>query len=348
MATPRKDMTLALDAMGGDNAPFSVLEGADKALLRHPGIKFLLYGDAPQLEKILQKFPKLRVVSTVMHADVVIQSDEKPSVALRKNKTSSMGMAIHAVMDGKADGAVSAGNTGALMAIAKFLLRTLEGIDRPAIASLFPTKNGECVILDLGANVECDAENLFEFAVMGDAFTRAVLGLQNPRIGLLNIGSEEMKGRDEIKAASANLRESSLAPYFYGYIEGDNISEGLVDVVVTDGFSGNIALKTAEGTAKTCVHYLKQAFGSSLLAKLGYLLARPALKTMFAHLDPRHHNGAMFLGLNGVVVKSHGGTDGVGFANAVGVAANMISHNVNQQIIEDMNTTHSHLLLEKA
>jgi glycerol-3-phosphate acyltransferase PlsX len=347
MATPRKQITLALDTMGGDHAPLSVLEGADKALARHPNVRYQLYGTQHRLTAILEKLPRLKAVSEIIHTDIVIHNDEKPSIALRKSKDSSMGLAIRAVMEGKADGAVSAGNTGALMAISKFLLRTLEGIDRPAIASLFPTKDSECVILDLGANVGCDADNLFEFAVMGDAFARAVLGLKKPRIGLLNIGSEEAKGRDEVKTAAQLIRESSLAESFYGYVEGDTICEGIVDVIVTDGFSGNVALKTAEGTAKTLVHYLRQAFGSSPIAKLGYLLAKPALKTMFAHVDPRHHNGAMFLGLNGIVVKSHGGTDSVGFANAVGVAANLVAHNINDQIIEEMRTTHSNLLLEK-
>ncbi len=332
-------IAIALDAMGGDNAPDSVLKGASIARTRHPDIHFIFYGDEALIAPKLTKLRKLRKNSTVIHTESAISNDEKPSTALRQGRDSSMGLCIKAVQDNKAQGCVSAGNTGPLMAMSKFMLRTLEGIDRPAIASLFPTIKNECVILDLGANVDCAANHLFQFAVMGDAFARAVLGLSNPEIGLLNIGSEEVKGNDTVKNASAMIRDTALPLNFYGHIEGDDIGKGTVDVVVTDGFSGNIALKTAEGTARMCAYYLRDAFRSSWLARLGYLLAKPAMNTLFHKLDPRHHNGAMFLGLNGIVVKSHGGADAMSFANAIGVAAELIKHSINDQITKEIRTS---------
>ncbi|NDF12196.1 MAG: phosphate acyltransferase PlsX [Proteobacteria bacterium] len=341
-----RHITIALDAMGGDHAPASVLEGAAQARLRYPNVKFIAYGDETKLKPILDRLPALKDACNIHHTAVAITNDEKPSAALRKGKDSSMGLAIRAVGDKVADGAVSAGNTGALMAISKFTLRTLEGIDRPAMGSLFPTMHSECVILDLGANVECDASNLFQFAVMGDAFARAVLGRENPRVGLLNIGSEDMKGRDEVKEAAQMLRNVGEYIRFTGYVEGNNIGKGEVDVIVADGFSGNIALKTAEGTAKICAHFLSQAYRSSWMAMLGYLFAKPALSTLYKKIDPRQHNGAMFLGLNGIVVKSHGGADAFSFFNAIDMAVEMIAHNVNEKIIEEIkNSRH---LIDKA
>src|SRR5690606_28936379 len=230
----------------------------------------------------------------------------------------------------------SAGNTGALMAMAKFVLKTLPGIDRPAIASIFPTLRGESVMLDLGANVECDAENLVQFAVMGDAFARCVLGLPHPTVGLLNVGSEEMKGHEALREAAARLRAPNSPVAFHGFIEGNDIAGGVVDVIVTDGFTGNVALKTAEGTSKLFGEYLRQAFRHSLLARLGYLLASPALKKMRARIDPRRYNGAMFLGLNGIAVKSHGGADALGFANAIGVAVDMHVNGFLHQIRDEL------------
>ncbi len=234
-----------------------------------------------------------------------------------------MRLAIEAVADGRADGVVSAGNTGALMAIAKFVLKMLPGIDRPAIASFFPTRRGESVMLDLGANVECDEENLVQFALMGDVFARTVLGLIEPTVGLLNVGSEDMKGNDAVRGASARLRDVVTPIHFYGFIEGDDIAAGTVDVVVTDGFSGNIAVKTAEGTAKLFGEFLDAAFRHSLSARIGYLFARRALRKLRMRSDPRRYNGAIFLGLGGIAVKSHGSTDAFGFANAIGVAVDM-------------------------
>jgi glycerol-3-phosphate acyltransferase PlsX len=247
-----------------------------------------------------------------------------------------MRLAIDAVHGGEADCVVSAGNTGALMAMAKFVLKTLPGINRPAIASFFPTLRGESVMLDLGANVQCDAENLVDFAVMGNAFARSVLGLREPTYALLNVGSEEIKGHESLQEASAVLRASNLPGKFLGYVEGDDIGKGTADVIVTDGFTGNVALKTAEGTAKLINEYLRHTFRSSLLAGLGYMLARPAMKKLRERVDPRGYNGAMFLGLNGIAVKSHGGTDALGFANAIGVAVDMHRHGIIEKIRSDL------------
>ncbi|MBV8121964.1 MAG: phosphate acyltransferase PlsX [Alphaproteobacteria bacterium] len=318
-----QEITLALDAMGGAQAPEMVLRGAEMALRRHPGLHFLVFGKENALLPLLARLPRLAEAVEVHHTDETVLDDDKPSVALRSGRQSSMRLAIDAVAEGLADGVVSAGNTGALMAMAKFALKTLPGIDRPAIASFFPTRRGESVMLDLGANVECDAENLVQFAVLGDAFARSVLGLVEPTVGLLNVGSEDQKGNDAVRAAGVRLR-SALSPIrFYGFIEGDDIPAGTVDVVVTDGFTGNVAVKTAEGTAKLFTEFMSGAFEHSLSARIGYLFARNALGKLRMRLDPRRYNGAVFLGLRGIAVKSHGSTDALGFAHAVGVALDM-------------------------
>jgi glycerol-3-phosphate acyltransferase PlsX len=329
-------VTIALDAMGGDQAPRMVLKGADKALKRYPHAHFLLYGDRARIEPLLAKMTRLGKASTVHHTDEAISGDAKPSTALRTGRRSSMRLALDAVAERNAQGMVSAGNTGALMAMAKFVLKTLPGIDRPAIASFFPTLRGESVMLDLGANIECDAENLVQFAVMGDAFARTVLGLVSPTIGLLNVGSEELKGNEAVRAASARLRGTYCPVNFYGFVEGNDITAGTVDVVVTDGFTGNVALKTAEGTARLFTEFLRAAFKHSLLARLGYLFARRALGKMRMRLDPRRYNGAIFLGLNGVAVKSHGGADALGFANAIGVAVDMVQNGFLDKIRDEL------------
>jgi glycerol-3-phosphate acyltransferase PlsX len=300
-----------------------VLKGASIALTRFPQAEFLLFGAEEKIQPLLQKLPRLAQRATIRHAETAISGDAKPSVALRTGRRSSMRLAIDAVASREADCVVSAGNTGALMVMAKMALKTLPGIDRPAMASFFPTRRGECVMLDLGANVECDAENLVQFALMGDIFARTVLGLQQPLVGLLNVGSEELKGNDAVRGASARLRGRETPLRFHGFIEGDDIAAGTVDVVVTDGFTGNVAIKTAEGTARMFAEFLKGAFKSSLLARMGYALAGPALRKLRERLDPRRYNGAVFLGLDGIAVKSHGGTDALGFANAIGVAIDM-------------------------
>src|SRR5579862_5511519 len=309
--------------MGGDRAPAMVLRGASIALERHPAAHFLLFGDEAQIAPLLAKLPRLAQAATLHHTEEAVADDAKPSNALRGGRRTSMRLAIDAVADGRAGCVVSAGNTGALMAIAKFVLKTLPGIDRPAIATLFPTRRGESVMLDLGANIECDAENLVQFALMGDAFARTVLGLTQPTVGLLNVGSEDLKGNDAVRAAAAKLRTGGMPVKFHGFIEGNDIAGGTVDVVVTDGFTGNIALKTAEGTARMFGEFMRAAFKHSVLARIGYLFAVDALKKMRERMDPRRYNGAMLLGLNGIVVKSHGGADALGFANAIGVAVDM-------------------------
>lgn len=328
-------IAIALDAMGGDRAPDMVVKGANIARQRFPQVRFLLFGDQGRVRPLLDRLPKLRKVSSVHHADQTIGAHDKPSAALRSGRASSMRLAIDAVREGLASGVVSAGNTGALMAIAKFVLKTMPGIDRPAIASFFPTLRGESVMLDLGANVQCDANNLVQFAVMGEVFARTVLGIADPTIGLLNVGSEDLKGHEAVREASAVLRSANLPGRFHGFVEGDDIAKGTVDVIVTDGFTGNIALKTIEGTARLYAEFLRQSFRSSLLSRLGYLLARPALNTLRARTDPRRYNGAIFLGLNGIAVKSHGGTDAFGFANAIGVAVDMAIQRSLDTIKED-------------
>jgi len=337
-ATPHSNTkgVIALDAMGGDRAPAIVVEGAALACHRFPGHKFIFFGDASKVAPLLASYPILRDCSELRHTPDVISADLKPSLALRQGRQSSMRLAINAVAAGEADSIISAGNTGALMAMAKFVLKTLPGIDRPAIATLIPTMSGETVMLDLGANIECDAENLVQFALMGAIFSSAVMGHAEPTIGLLNIGTEELKGHDEVRVAASILRERPIPGRLHGFVEGNDITAGTVDVVVTDGFSGNIALKSIEGTAHLIAHFLRQAFASSLLARLGYLLTLAALRRLRKRVDPRRYNGAMFLGLQGVCVKSHGSTDGEGFANAIGVAHNLVARGFNKRIAEEL------------
>ncbi len=329
-------ITLSLDAMGGDNAPEMVIEGIALALEKLPQVDFLLFGDERRLLPLLDKHSHLKSVCQVRHTEDVVSADEKAGAALRSGRNSSMRLAINAVADGEAAGIVSAGNTGALMAMAKFVLKTLPGINRPAIAKNFPTMRGESLILDLGANVVCDADNLVQFAVMGEVYARNNFGIDKPSIGILNVGSEELKGHESVQQAFNILQNIDLPIHFHGFVEGDDIAKGTVDVVVTDGFTGNIALKTAEGTAKMIGAFLKDALLSTTLSKIGALLAKPALNGLARRFDPRLHNGAMFLGLNGICVKSHGGTDGLGFANALVVAVDLISDNLIDVIKEEM------------
>jgi phosphate acyltransferase len=329
---------LAIDAMGGDEGLDVVLDGAAQALAQLPELRFLLVGDEGQIKTGLASHPALVAVSGIIHAPESIAGHEKPSQALRRAKTTSMGLAINAVKERMAGAAVSAGNTGALMAMAKVGLRTLPGIDRPALAALLPSLGeNDFVMLDLGANTDCDTRNLLEFAVMGAAYSRTALGIDRPRVSLLNIGSEEQKGTGEIREAATLLREAEhLHLEFLGFIEGDKISRGDTDVVVCDGFSGNIALKTAEGTARFVTDLLRRAFTSSIRSKFGFLVSRPATELIRHHLDPNNHNGAVFLGLNGVVVKSHGSANAKGFANAIGVAARLVAKDINRRIAEDL------------
>jgi len=321
--------------MGGDNAPAMVVAGMEFAAERHPAARFLLVGDETSLTAELARHRRAQAACTVRHAPDVISNDMKPTAALR-SRQSSMRVAIDAVAAGEAAGVVSAGNTGALLTLSKIVIKALPGIDRPAMAAIGPSARGDVVMLDLGANVQCDVRNLVEFAVMGDVFARTVLGLTAPSIGLLNVGSEEVKGDDTLRQAAEILRASHIGPQFYGFVEGHDITAGTTDVVVTDGFTGNVALKTAEGALKLIGDLLRQVFTRGIASKIGYLLARPGLDRLREWLDPRRYNGAVMVGLNGVVVKSHGGTDAQGFAHAIDVAMDMVVHRFNDHIREDL------------
>ena len=329
-------LTIAVDAMGGDSAPDMVVDGVARARMRFPTVHFLLFGDQTRIDPLLASHNHLQDAVTVRHTDQFVSSEEKPSVALRQGKQSSMQLAINAVSDGEAKAVVSAGNTGALMAMAKVTLKTLNGIDRPAIGGLIPTQLGESVMLDLGANVDCDANNLVQFGMLGAAYARTVLGRERPTVGLINVGQEEIKGSENVQQAAALFRAATLPFDFYGFVEGDDLGTGTVDVFVVDGFTGNISLKTIEGTVRLYTEYLRQTFKSSLLSRLAFLLARRAFNKMRSRIDPRLYNGATFLGLNGIVVKSHGGTDGFGFANAIGVAVDMVTNEINEFIMLEL------------
>ncbi|ABS64529.1 fatty acid/phospholipid synthesis protein PlsX [Parvibaculum lavamentivorans DS-1] len=332
-----RGLTIALDGMGGDHGPETVIGGADIASVRHPDIRFLIYGDETKIRPFLEKHPRVLSVSEIIHTDVSVSMEDKPSQALRRGrKTSSMWLAIDAVKAGEAQAAVSAGNTGALMAMAKVILRMMPNVERPALAALWPTARGESVMLDLGATVGADGYQLVQFAAMGEAFARVVFNIEQPTVGLLNIGEEEVKGTEGVKLAAQMLREADLPIRFHGFVEGDDIAKGTVDVVVTDGYTGNIALKTAEGMVRLVVDYLRAAMRSSLLSRLGYLLAYGAFRALAKKLDPRASNGAVFLGLNGLVVKSHGGTDAIGFAAAIDVAVDVASADLLSKIVTDL------------
>jgi glycerol-3-phosphate acyltransferase PlsX len=334
MSLPR----IAVDAMGGDEGVRVMVSGAALARRRHERFKFLLVGDETRIKAALDSHPNMREASEILHCEGIVAGHEKPTQALRRAKSTSMGLAINAVKQGDAGAAVSAGNTGALMAMSKLALRTMPGIDRPALAGLMPTlEEHDVVMLDLGANTECDARNLVQFAIMGAAYARIVTGSDKPRVRLLNIGTEETKGTGELQQAAQRLRAATgLALSFEGYVEADKINRGNVDVVVADGFSGNIALKAIEGSARFVTDLLKTAFRSSLRSKIGFLVSRPATELLRHHLDPNNHNGAVFLGLNGVVVKSHGSATAAGVANAVAVAARLLEESLTERIAADL------------
>jgi glycerol-3-phosphate acyltransferase PlsX len=340
-----KKVRIALDAMGGDIGASVVIPGAAIFLNRHPDTEFLLYGDTARIDAQLAAHPAMKAVSRVIHTDVAVSMHDKPSQALRRGrKTSSMWLAIDAVKKGEADVAVSAGNTGALMAMARFCLRMLPGIERPAIAAIWPTQRGDSVVLDLGATIGGDAHHLMTLAIMGSAMARVLLDLERPTVGLLNIGVEEIKGGEEIREAAELLRAMELPQLeFIGFVEGDGIGKGVADVIVTEGFSGNIALKAAEGTARQISEFLRAALSRTWTSKLGYLLARSAFKALKEKLDPNRSNGGVFLGLNGIVVKSHGGTDAEGFAYAVDVGYEMVRYDLLTKINQTLNR-HGHTL----
>jgi glycerol-3-phosphate acyltransferase PlsX len=337
---PQK-VRIALDAMGGDVGASVVIPGAAISLTRHPDTEFLLFGNRAVIEEQLEKYPALKAASRVIHTDVAVSMEDKPSQALRRGrKTSSMWLAIDAVKKGEAGVAISAGNTGALVAMARFCLRMLNGIDRPALAAVWPTIKGYSVVLDLGATIGGDARHLVALAVMGSAMASARFGLERPTVGLLNIGVEEMKGHEEIREAAELLRAMNLPQLHYtGFVEGDGIGRGAADVIVTEGFSGNIALKTAEGTSRQLLQLLRGAMASTLSSRVGYLFARKAFKAIRDKMDPGKSNGSVLLGLNGIVVKSHGGTDAEGFAYAVDVGYEMVHYDlltkINQMLHRD-------------
>lgn len=341
MASPK---TIALDAMGGDHGPEVVVPGAALSLQRQPQLSFIFFGDEARIKGVLAQHSALRAKSRVVQSSHVIAMDEKPSQALRRGKGSSMWMTLEAVKNGEADAAVSAGNTGALMAMAKVILRTMPGIERPALAALWPTVKSECIVLDVGANIGATARKLSEFALMGAAMARAIFHIEKPAVGLLNVGVEDIKGAEAVREAHAWLKGAGDLPLDYkGFVEGDKIGHGAADVIVVEGFAGNIALKTAEGTARQIGVYLKGAMTSSLFAKLGALLAQGGFKVLKAKMDPRRLNGGTFLGLKGIAVKSHGGTDAFGFASAVDLAYEMADSGLITRLTADLDKFHHRL-----
>lgn len=335
---------IALDAMGGDHGPEVVIPGADIVLVRHPQLEFRFFGDEAQIAPVLQRFPKLATRSKVVHTEVVVKSDDKPSQALRRGRGSSMWLALEAVHKGEADVAVSAGNTGALMAMAKLVLKPIADIERPAIAALWPTVTSECIVLDVGANIGASARQLCEYALMGAAMSRALFHIERPSVGLLNVGVEEIKGVDEVRQAHAWLKEIKDLPIDYrGFVEGNQIGMGAVDVVVVEGFAGNIALKTAEGTARQIAEYIKAAMSRTLLARIGAFLAQGGFRALKEKMDPRRANGGTFLGLNGIAIKSHGGTDALGFASAIELGYDMAESGLLARLTADLISFHGKL-----
>jgi glycerol-3-phosphate acyltransferase PlsX len=340
-------LTIALDVMGGDHGAPVVLAGAKLCLVRHPDTRYLLFGDEAIIREELSRHNSLADKSEIIHTDIAISMDAKPSQALRQGRwKSSMWKAIEAVRDGDAEAIISAGNTGALMAMSRFCLKTLPEIERPAIAAIWPTISSECIVLDVGANVGAKARQLLDCSIMGAAMAKALFSQERPTVGLLNIGVEEIKGLEEVRKAAAALRESDPPFEYQGFIEGDGIGKGIVDVVVTEGFSGNIAIKTAEGTAKQMAEYLKAAMNRTFMARAGAVLAQGAFRALKEKMDPRRANGGIFLGLNGIVIKSHGGTDATGFASAIDLGYDMARSGLVMSLAKDIEKFHASLNME--
>jgi phosphate acyltransferase len=335
MSGPR---TLALDAMGGDVGPEVVVPGAALALVSQPDLRFVFFGDEGRIARCMEAHPRLAGHARVVHTDLTVGPDDKPSQAIRRAKGTSMWLCIEAVKAGDAHAAISAGNTGALMALSKLILRPLPDVERPALAAFWPTVRGVSIVLDVGANIGASAAELVKYSVMGAAMARARLGVDRPTIGLLNVGSEEIKGNEEVRAAHALLKQhAACLPFAYhGFIEGDQIGQGTVDVVVVEGFAGNIALKTAEGTARQMASYLRAAMARTLVTKAGALLARNGFAELKQKIDPRNVNGALFAGLSGIAIKSHGGTDALGFASAIKVGYQMAESGLIERISSDI------------
>ncbi len=331
-------ITISLDVMGGDHGPAVVLAGAELSHKRYPEIRYVLHGEEAAVLPELEKHPRVKAASTFVPCDVSITMDDKPSQALRRGRrVSGMWKALDSVKAGEADVMVSAGNTGALMAMSKFCLRMMDGVDRPALAAVWPHVRGEGIVLDVGASIGADSEQLVDYALMGSAMSRALFDLERPKVALLNIGVEEVKGLEEIRVAADRLKEIDLPGFNYiGFVEGSDLGLGTADVVVTEGFTGNIALKSAEGTAKQVGQYLRDAMSRTLMARLGYFFAKGAFARLRDKMDPRRSNGAVFLGLNGIVIKSHGGTDADGFASAIDVGHNMVRNSLQKKIAADL------------
>ena len=332
---------IALDAMGGDHGPDVVIPGAALALVRHPSLKLLICGDQGQLDPLLRTYPTVAAQSRIVHTDSAIGMDDKPSQAIRRGKGTSMWLALEAVQSGEAEVAVSAGNTGALMALSRLMLKPLADIERPAIAALWPTVKSECIVLDVGANIGASAHQLCDYALMGAAMARALFHLERPTVGLLNVGVEEIKGAEEVKQAHVILKETADLPIDYrGFVEGDAIGQGAVDVIVVEGFAGNIALKTAEGTARQIGQYLKDAMARTMLSRIGAFLAQSGFDVLRRKMDPRRVNGGTFLGLSGLAIKSHGGTDALGFAAAIDLGYDMAESGLAARLAEDLGAFH--------
>ncbi len=346
---PQK-VRIALDAMGGDVGAAVVIPGAAISLTRHPETEFLLYGNSELINRELARHPSLKAASRVVHTDIAVRMDEKPSQALRRGrKTSSMWLAIDAVKRGEADVAISAGNTGALMAMARLHLRMLPGIERPALSAVWPTLRGESIVLDVGASIGGDAQHLASLALMGSAMARVLFDLERPTVGLLNIGEEEIKGVEEVKEAASLLRALNLPQLdFIGFIEGDGIGKGAADVIVTEGFTGNIALKAAEGTARQIAEYIRSAMSRTWRSRIGYIFARGAFRALRDKMDPGKVNGGVFLGLNGIVIKSHGGADAEGYASAVDVGYEMVKYDLLTKINQTLHREGGALVLAPA
>jgi phosphate acyltransferase len=329
---------IALDAMGGDHGASVLMPGAEISLTRHPDIEYVMFGNEAVVRPVLDKHPRLKAATRFVHTDVAVGMSDKPSQALRRGRwKSSMWLTLDAVKKGEADVAVSAGNTGALMAMSRFALHMLPGVERPAIAGVWPTLKGDSIVLDVGASIGADEAHLINLAAMGSAMARVLFDIERPTVGLLNIGVEEVKGLDQVRAAGRILRDTNFPHFAYhGFVEGDDIGKGVVDVVVTEGFAGNIALKSAEGTAHQLVEYLRSAMSRTWTSRLGYLLARPAFQALREKMDPRKSNGGVFLGLNGIVIKSHGGADAEGTASAIDIGYDMVRYELLAKIRQSM------------
>lgn len=331
-----KKVIIAVDAMGGDFGPIEIIPALNMVVKGRPDIAFLIFGDEHKIKTHLKKFSALKNNTQVFHTDLIVKNDDKPSAALRASKGTSMRLAIEAVKEKRAHAVVSAGNTGALMAMAKLVLKTVPGVHRPAIASVMPGIHGDTVMLDLGANILVDAENLVQFALLGTIFARAHKKVEKPTIGLLNIGSEDVKGPDHVRSASKILEKINLPAEYKGFVEGDDITKGVVDVIVCDGYAGNIALKTAEGVGKMMKSFITDSFSANPLAMIGGAFAYYSLKKLKKRMDPRLYNGGVFLGLNGLCIKSHGGTDALGFSSAVILAVRLARQGYLEQVVHDI------------